>query len=284
MKLTSYMVDGSAEWGVIRDNEILRVSQHAKLSTGSLKHFLREHSVTDIASLADGAATIEVASVEFLPPLPDAEKIICVGLNYRDHVEEMGRTLPEKPVIFIRFADSLVGHNQHLIAPAVSNEFDYEGELAVVIGSTLRDATAEEAEAGILGYSVFNDGTIRDFQRHTHQFAPGKNFPSSGSMGPSIVTADEISNIAASSITTSVDGVIVQQSTLEQLVFDIPSLISYISSWTPLRPGDIIATGTPGGVGDSFTPPLWLAAGSTVAVTVDGVGTLTNPVSAQSSP
>lgn len=277
MKLSSYTVRGAPEWGVLRTSSIFRVSHHHGLST-TLREFLISNPVSEIERLAKGSPTVGVEDVEFLPPLPDATKIICVGLNYRDHIEEMGRALPEKPVIFVRFADTLVGHNQPLELPAASQEFDYEGELAVVIGSNLRAAGIAEAQAGILGYSVFNDGTIRDYQRHTHQFTPGKNFPRSGSMGPAIVTADEVPNIGALTITTNADGTIRQKSSLDQLVFDIPSLVSYVSEWTTLQPGDIIATGTPGGVGDSMTPPVWLAAGSHVTVTIEGVGKLSNTV------
>lgn len=283
MKLTSYTVHDTPEWGVLNATTISRVSHHHGLSS-SLREFLLANPVSDAELLAKDSPTIEIDDIEFLAPLPDAAKIICVGLNYRDHIEEMGRALPEKPVIFVRFADTLVGHNQPLELPKASKEFDYEGELAVVIGASLRGAGIAEARAGILGYSVFNDGTIRDYQRHTHQFTPGKNFPRSGSMGPAIVTSDEVPGIATRSITTEVDGTVRQQSNLDQLVFDIPSLVSYVSEWTALQPGDIIATGTPGGVGDSVTPPVWLYAGSRVSVTVDGVGTLSNPVVAENAP
>jgi 2-keto-4-pentenoate hydratase/2-oxohepta-3-ene-1,7-dioic acid hydratase in catechol pathway len=219
-----------------------------------------------------------LSSVELLAPVTDAEKIICVGLNYADHIAEMNRPTPEFPVVFTRFNDSLVGDGEALVAPMNSTQFDYEGELAVVIGAYTRHATPQEAEKSIFGYSVFNDGSIRDYQRHTHQFAPGKNFPKSGSFGPSIVTPDEITDLGARRITTKINDVLVQNSTLDQLIFSVPQLISYCSEWTTLSPGDVIVTGTPGGVGDGREPQLWLFPGDVVEIEVEGIGRLVNPV------
>ena len=195
-----------------------------------------------------------------------------------DHIVEMGRAVPEYPVVFTRFPDSFVGANVPLEAPSNSVQYDYEGELAVVLAKTAWRVTPEEAAGLILGYSVINDGSVRDFQRQTMQFTPGKNFPRSGSFGPWIVTVDEVENLAGRRITTTLDDDVLQQSSLSELIFTVPALISAISQWTPLHAGDVIATGTPGGVGDSYEPKRWMKPGSTVEVCVDGIGTLTNPV------
>jgi 2-keto-4-pentenoate hydratase/2-oxohepta-3-ene-1,7-dioic acid hydratase in catechol pathway len=210
--------------------------------------------------------------------VPDAQKIICVGLNYADHIAEMKRATPEKPVIFTRFADSLVGHGEALVAPRNSTSFDYEGEFAVVIGREARHVDESDALDHVLGYTIMNDGSLRDYQRHTSQFTPGKNFPRSGSLGPAIVTADEFGAVGSQRIQTRVNGQLVQDSTLDQLVFDVAQLVAYCSEWTALQPGDIIATGTPGGVGDGRDPALWLSPGDVVEIAIDGLGALTTSV------
>lgn len=272
MQLVSFRVDGTETWGVLTDGE---VHDLGAVGASTLR-----------AAIAAGTATTDhpdasvhpLASVELLPPIPDARKIICVGLNYADHIAEMGRPMPEKPVIFTRFADSLVGAADALVAPGASEQFDYEGEFAVVIGRRVRGVSREDALEAVFGYSIVNDGSVRDYQRHTPQFAPGKNFPASGAFGPAIVTPDEFGVVGAQRIRTRVNGETVQDSTLDQLVFDVAALISYCSQWTELGPGDVIATGTPGGVGDGREPKLWLRSGDEVEVEVDGIGVLRNLV------
>ena len=218
------------------------------------------------------------AEIRYLPLIPNPDKVICVGVNYRPHVEEMGRDLPEKPVLFVRFAASLVGHQEPIIRTRVSEQYDFEGELAIVIGSRARHVAREQAYECVAGYTCFMDGTVRDWQRHTAQFTPGKNFHQSGALGPTLATPDEVPDPASLSLTTRVNGQLMQQGSLDELIFDIPALIEYCSTFAELLPGDIISTGTPGGVGAARQPPLWLRAGDIVEVDIGEIGCLQNKV------
>ena len=212
--------------------------------------------------------------------IPDAAaKLLCVGINYMPHIKEMGRERPERPVLFVRFGDSIVGHGQPLLKPRESEQFDYEGELAVVIGKRARRVSRERALDYVAGYSCFNDGSVRDYQRHSPQFTPGKNFHASGAFGPWLVTADEIPDPRKLTLTTRLNGAVMQHESVGELCFDVPQLIEYCSTWTQLEPGDVIVTGTPGGVGAGRKPPVWMKPGDTVEVEISGIGTLRNPVS-----
>jgi 2-keto-4-pentenoate hydratase/2-oxohepta-3-ene-1,7-dioic acid hydratase in catechol pathway len=204
-------------------------------------------------------------------------RILCVGVNYRPHIEEMGRQIPEYPVVFTRFPSSLVRNGEALIRPRISEQFDFEGELAVVIGQAAHRVPRERALEVVGGYCCFMDGSVRDWQRHTMQFTPGKNFDRSGAIGP-LTPADAVPDPAALLLTTRLNGQVMQEGAVCDLVFDIPFLIEYCSSFMALRPGDVIATGTPGGVGAARNPPVWLKDGDVVEVDIPGVGVLTNPV------
>jgi 2-keto-4-pentenoate hydratase/2-oxohepta-3-ene-1,7-dioic acid hydratase in catechol pathway len=209
---------------------------------------------------------------------PDTnKKILCVGVNYRPHIEEMGREIPEHPVVFIRFPSSLVTAGEALIRPRISEQFDFEGELAIVIGKRARHVPRDDAFDFIGGYCCFMDGSVRDWQRHTGQFTAGKNFERSGAIGP-VVPAAQIPDPAALRLTTRVNGQVMQEGCLGDLVFDIPTLVEYCSTFTELKPGDIIATGTPGGVGAARKPPVWLRDGDLVEVEITGLGVLSNSV------
>ncbi|WP_353987534.1 fumarylacetoacetate hydrolase family protein [Ruicaihuangia caeni] len=278
MKLASFEYDGRPCWGVLEGDGVRLVCSASAARDRTLGQVLREGDLERVLDDARGASVVAVGEILFLPPVTDAEKIICIGLNYADHVREMNRPMPEKPVVFTRFNDSLVGGGAPLVAPRASDQFDYEGELAVVIGKGGRNIAPEDAMQHVLGYTMMNDGSMRDYQRHTHQFGPGKNFPRSGSLGPAIVTADETGPLGNRRISTRVNGETVQQSSLDQLVFDVAALIAYCSEWTQLNAGDVIATGTPGGVGDGREPKLFLKHGDVVEVEVDGLGVLSNPV------
>ncbi len=225
-----------------------------------------------------GAPRVSLAELTLLPPIPRPSKVICVGVNYDEHRKEMGRAENAFPVLFTRFADTLVGHGQALVRPPESVELDYEGELAVVIGRRGRRIPEERALEWVLGYSCFDDATIRDWQRHTHQFTPGKNFPKTGGFGPHIVTLDEISNPLDLALRTRVDGTLVQSARTSEMVFSVPKLLAYISRFTDLAPGDVIATGTPSGVGARRSPPFFLRPGSSVEVELESVGLLLNTV------
>ncbi len=209
---------------------------------------------------------------------PDANrKILCVGVNYRPHIEEMGREIPEFPVVFVRFPGSLVGDGEPMLRPRVSEQYDFEGELAIVIGKAARHVSRADAYDYIGGYCCFMDGSVRDWQRHTGQFTAGKNFERSGAIGP-MVPAAQIQDPTALLLTTRVNGKVMQEGCIGDLVFDIPALLEYCSTFTELQPGDIIATGTPGGVGAARKPPVWLRDGDVVEVEISGVGVLSNPV------
>ena len=209
---------------------------------------------------------------------PDTNrKILCVGVNYRPHIEEMGREIPSHPVVFIRFPGSLVEDGEALLRPRVSEQFDFEGELAIVIGKTARHVARADAYEYIGGYCCFMDGSVRDWQRHTGQFTAGKNFERSGAIGP-MVSAASIPDPTLLELVTRVNGEVMQQGRIADLVFDIPSLIEYCSTFTELVPGDVIATGTPGGVGAARKPPVWLRDGDLVEVEITGLGALRNAV------
>lgn len=234
------------------------------------------------AGLARIAATLptgpRAADLHLLPPVPDPGKIICVGLNYRSHIAETGLTAPAAPLLFARFANSVTGHDQPLIRPKLSEQFDFEGELAVVIGRTARHVPPAEALSHVAGYSCFNDGSLRDLQLATSQFLPGKICWQSGSFGPWLVTADAIPDPTQLRLETRLNGTVVQSARLDDLLFDIPTLIAHLSALTVLDPGDVIVTGTTGGVGMARTPPLWMRAGDRVEVEIDGIGILANTV------
>jgi 2-keto-4-pentenoate hydratase/2-oxohepta-3-ene-1,7-dioic acid hydratase in catechol pathway len=276
MRIASFTRQSTPSWGVVEGDSIHDLG--AVTGLPELGEALRTGRLDAALGAVSTAPVIDLAEVQLLPPVTDPRKILCVGLNYADHIAEMQREAPAKPTIFTRYPDTFVGDGESLIAPRNSARFDYEGEFAIVIGRGGRHVRAEDALDHVLGYTVMNDGSIRDYQRHTTQFTPGKNFPRSGSLGPWIVTAGEFGDVGTQRITTSVNSLVVQDSSLDQLVFGVPELIAYITEWTELAPGDVIATGTPGGVGDGHDPALYLFPGDVVRVEIDGVGSLTNPV------
>ena len=224
---------------------------------------------------------LALSDVTLLPVIPNPGKILCVGLNYATHVAETGREQKEHPAIFHRWADSLVADGAPLISPPETQRFDYEGELAVVIGKPGRRIKPQDAMAHVAGFSVFNDGSVRDWQRHNIQFTPGKCWPGTGGFGPALVTPDEVSDLASQRVQTRLNGELVQDQPVADMIWDIPAVIAYCSTFTELQPGDVIATGTPGGVGDKRQPPLYMKPGDKVEVSIGVIGTLTNPVAAE---
>jgi 2-keto-4-pentenoate hydratase/2-oxohepta-3-ene-1,7-dioic acid hydratase in catechol pathway len=221
------------------------------------------------------------ADIALLPVLPDAGKILCVGLNYETHRAETKRPDAKYPTIFTRFADTQIAHRQAILKPRVSDALDYEAELAVVIGRGGRYIAEETALEHVAGYACYNDATVRDWQRHTFQFTPGKNFPSTGAFGPQLVTPDEIGDYTQLRITGRLNGQVMQDAALADLIFPIARLIAYCSAFTPLQPGDVILTGTPGGVGDRREPPIFMKPGDVFEVDIPGIGLLVNPVGAE---
>ena len=225
--------------------------------------------------------TVPFEGLDLAPVIPDPGAIFCVGLNYAPHIAEMGRDMPTHPAIFMRLARGQVGHGDPIVVPKVSDKLDFEGELAVVIGKPGRYIPEEQALEHVAGYACYNDGSLRDFQRHTGQFTPGKNFHATGAFGPVMVTPDEFGDVASHGVSTRLNGEVMQQAPFSDLVFSVPALIAYLSSFSELHVGDVIITGTPGGVGTARKPPLYMKAGDVVEVEIDGIGTLSNPVVAE---
>ena len=276
MKLMSFRrPDGSASWGIVKGDGVIDCG---RLAPG-LKHAL--WAMTSLAERAAAPADFPLSAVHYLPPIPDPDKILCVGLNYMTHIKEGGREPPPKPIIFARFANSQVGHGESLIRPNASETYDFEGELAVVIGTRCRHVAKANVASVIAGYACYNEGSVREFQRHSAQFTPGKNFYHSGAFGPWLVTAEEAGDITKSHLVTRLNGQEVQHATVDDLCFDIPTLIEYVSTFTQLEAGDVIVTGTTGGVGAYRKPPLWMKPGDTVEVEVSNVGLLRNKVVAE---
>ena len=257
-------------------NRAVRVDANAAVETGDadVRALLERPDWAEHAAAAAGP-THALDGLDYAPLVPSPEKIICVGLNYRDHVLEMGHDLPEYPTLFAKYAPSLVGAYDDIVLPRVSNKIDWEVELTIVIGRSVRHATPEQAEAAIAGYTVLNDVSVRDFQRRTSQFLQGKTFERTTPLGPWLVTPDEVPD-GGLEVSTVLDGETMQHSSTNELVFSPVDLVVYLSEIITLNPGDVIATGTPGGVGHARKPPRYLTDGAELITTVAGVGELRN--------
>jgi 2-keto-4-pentenoate hydratase/2-oxohepta-3-ene-1,7-dioic acid hydratase in catechol pathway len=279
MKLASYRLGNKETYGVVTDAGLIDVAPIGAEVGSTLKEALERNSLSRIREWSSRqTAATPLDSVQFLPVIPRPEKILCIGINYRSHVQETGREMPTHPMIFTRFADSQTAHLQPIIRPRASHKLDFEGELAVVIGKPARHVKADRALDHVAGYSAYNDGSVRDWQRHTIQFIPGKNFPQTGGFGPWLVTTDEIPDPSQLTLQTRLNGEMVQDAKTDDLIFPVQQLIEYCSTFTPLYPGDVIITGTTGGVGAFRQPPLWMKPGDTVEVEISGIGTLRNTI------
>lgn len=283
MKLVSFVEKGRSSYGVVKEKGVVDLGRRLSgRGFATLRQLLAGNGLADAAKLAASEPPdFPLDGLQLAPVIPDPDKIICVGMNYRDHVAEVGRTVTEKPSLFARFAGSQVGHLQPMIKPTVSEQFDYEGEVAIVIGKAGRHISEADALSRIAGYSCYNEGSIRDWQRHTTQFLAGKTFASTGAFGPWLVTSDEIPDPTVLTLETRLNGQTVQSTTTDKLITGIPELIAYCSTMLPLLPGDVIVTGTPGGIGLKRNPPLFMKPGDTVEVEVSGIGVLRNPVIAE---
>ncbi len=280
MKFLSFRAGSSAHYGVVDGNKVVDLTPRLKYS--DLKALIAADARAEAERAMKGAAAdFTLEQITFDPVITNPAKIIAVGLNYNEHINETGLASHDYPTIFTRWADTHVGHLQPLIRPRASETFDYEGELVVIIGKGGRHIKAADAMNHIAGYSIYNEGSIRDYQRHTSQFTPGKNFFATGSFGPFMVTPDEVGPLKGKKIQTRLNGNTVQSSTLDMMIFPPEKLIEYISIFTPLAAGDVIITGTPGGVGWVRKPPLWMKAGDKVEVEIDSVGLLKNTVVAE---
>jgi 2-keto-4-pentenoate hydratase/2-oxohepta-3-ene-1,7-dioic acid hydratase in catechol pathway len=276
MQLVSFVHARQPGFGIRVKGGLINVGARLGREFSSLGEILRAGALNKLNEMAYLSADLDIASVEMLPPIPHPAKIICVGLNYKSHAAESGNELPQNPSLFLRSVDTLVGSGQPLVKPAVSDQFDYEGELAVVIGLGGRHIPAGAALRHVAGYSCFNDGSVRDFQKHS--VTAGKNFPGTGGFGPALATADEIADPQDLNIGTRLNCNEVQSSNTRQMIYSVAEIVAYISRFTELRPGDVIATGTPEGVGSRREPPLWMKAGDWVEVEIAGIGTLSNPI------
>ncbi len=257
-------------------NQAVRVDEGAAVETGDADvRALLSHPGWRARAEAASGPSHPLETLDYAPLVPVPEKIICVGLNYRDHVLEMGNNLPEYPTIFAKYPPALVGAHDDIVLPAVSDKVDWEAELTVVIGTPVRHADDAEARAAIAGYTIMNDVSVRDFQNRTNQFLQGKTFEHSTPLGPHLVTPDELPD-GGWAIGTTLDGETVQSSSTDQLVFGPVELIVYLSQIVTLNPGDVIATGTPGGVGHARKPPRYLTDGTVVVTSVAGIGELRN--------
>jgi 2-keto-4-pentenoate hydratase/2-oxohepta-3-ene-1,7-dioic acid hydratase in catechol pathway len=278
MKLATFRISGTTSWGLVLGEDIADLGAILGGRLPDLKSAIAAGALADLPAEASSAPRHALTTIEWLPVIPNPDKILCIGLNYEKHRKETGRAEVEHPTIFTRFANSQIGHGAPIIRPRVSTDLDFEGELAVIIGKPGRHVARGEAFSHIAGYACYNDGSVRDWQRHTIQFTPGKNFAGTGPFGPWMVTPDEVGLIDKLRLQTRVNGQVVQDALIGEMLFDIPCQIEYCSTFTRLEPGDVIATGTPGGVGAKRNPPLWLKPGDTVEVEIDRVGLLVNGV------
>lgn len=281
MRLCTYEIDGRTSFGAALPNgDVVDLPSRLPASLPSLLAVVNAGAI-DLArdALKGAAADHPEAAIAYLPIFEEPVTIHCVGLNYAAHTAEAGREQPPFPRTFIKVPAAIVGHKAPYEMPSLSPQFDFEGELAVVIGATARQVSEPDALDHVAGYTCFMDGSVRDYQLD-RTITQGKNFQNSSAMGPWLVTPDEVGDLNGLSLTTRVSGAIMQQTTFDKMMFSVPALISYVSHICQLNPGDVIATGTPEGVGFKRQPPRFLVPGDTVDVTIERVGTLTNTVEA----
>ena len=281
MHLLTFRKDNSDHLGVRAGGNVLPVADVAPGLPADMRLLLAADALPQVARALETAdvAGISVADIEYRPLVPSPGKIICIGRNYAAHAAEGGADTPTFPEIFFRSATSLVAHHGVIVRPQCSTKLDYEGEFACVIGKACRHATEDNALEFVAGYTLFNDSTLRDYQRFASQWTIGKNFDSTGAMGPELVTVDELpAGLAGLTLTTTLNGTVMQQGNIDDLVFPVARLITILSECMTLEPGDVIVTGTPSGVGAARKPPVWMKAGDNVDVHVPGLGTLSNTV------
>ena len=279
MKLISFERDGRAGFGAVVDGGVVDLDAALDGRYADLQALLAADALGQARSALQGRQPdFALDSVVLLPVIPNPGKIWCCGLNYGEHVRETNREITEQPTFFLRVADSQVGHGQAIVRPKESQQLDYEAEIAVIIGKPGRRIAEADAWDHIAGYSCYNDGSVRDWQRHTSQWVPGKNFWRTGGFGPWMVTSDEIPARSLMTLVTRLNGQEMQRATTGMMIHSIERQVAYVSTIAPLRAGDVIVTGTPGGVGARRTPPVWMKPGDVVEIEVDRIGVLRNNI------
>ena len=278
MKLATFKTAQGASYGAVVGKGIVDLRRFLGNQYPDLKALIAGNGLSQAQAYLSEKPDYQESDITWLPVIPNPDKILCVGLNYQDHVVETGRDNTENPAIFLRVAESQVGHKQPIVRPRESTDLDYEAEIAVIIGKPGRRISQKDSWSHIAGYSCYNDGSVRDWQRHTIQWTAGKNFARTGGFGPWMVTADEIPPNTKMTLSCRLNGQQMQHATTEQMIFRIPKIIEYVSTWTTLMPGDVLVTGTPGGVGSRRTPPIWMKRGDKVEVEIDKVGILENTI------
>ena len=278
MKLASFEIANAPTYGIVTESGVVDLGKRIGDRFPDLKALLGANVRDVVAPFAATSPDAPLDAVQWRPVIPNPGKIFCIGHNYEEHRLETQREKTAYPSVFVRFPESLTGHARPLLCPRESTSFDYEGEIALVIGKPGRRIAEADAWNHVAGYTCFNEGSVRDWQKHTGQFTPGKNFVETGAFGPWMVTADELPPGTVMSLTTRLNGQVMQKATTEMLIFSMPRLIAYCSTFVPLAIGDVIVTGTPGGVGARRTPPVFMKPGDVVEVEVDRIGTLRNVV------
>ena len=279
MKLMSFKHKGRASYGAVVAGGVFDLGRRLGKQYPTLKALLAGNGLAAARRLVkSGKPDYRLSQVSFLPVITEPGKILAIGLNYADHAAEAGVKAPSKPVVFVRFPDSHVGHEQAIVKPKDSEQYDYEVELCIVIGKRARRVAARDALKHVAGYTIYHDGSVRDWQFHGSQFTPGKNFPKSGAVGPWLVTSDELKDPSKLRLTTKINGRTLQDSTTAQLIFPVEELVAYCSGFTTLEPGDLIPTGTPHGVGFARKPPVFMKKGDVVEMEIEGIGVLRNKV------
>ncbi len=278
MRLATFRTAQGASYGAVTARGIVDLRRYLGNQYPDLKALIADGALSKVQPHLSAAPDYQASDVTWLAVIPNPDKIVCVGLNYQDHVVETGRDNTEQPAIFLRVADSQVGHKQPIVRPRESTQLDYEAEIAVIVGKAGRRIAQKDAWSHIAGYSCYNDGSVRDWQRHTVQWTAGKNFAATGAFGPWMVSADEIPPDTVMTLSCRLNGERMQHATTRQMIFKIPKIIEYVSTWTTLLPGDVLVTGTPGGVGSRRNPPIWMKPGDKVEVEIDKVGVLENSI------
>ena len=278
MRWLSFLRQGRESFGYVTADGAGVVDVGSRSDHADLKSAIAAADLSGLAATSGDVADLALSEVDYLPTITRPDKILCVGLNYKAHQEETGRGGEGFPTIFVRFAAAQIGHEQPMVRPFESNTLDFEGEIALVIGKPGRRIKRAHALEHVAGFSIYNDGSVREYQRQTSQFTPGKNFVGTGGFGPWMMTPDEVGAIDQLEITTRLNGEVMQHAKSDLLVFGFAEIIEYCSTFTELVPGDVIATGTPGGVGSARTPPVFMDKGDVIEVEIVPIGVLRHPV------